>query len=131
MVETGERHLDVRDPAVGPDDLLFERCHGKAGTHALEALLPQRVAIGVQDVGQRSPEQLLGVRRTAKPGRCLVGKYQEPTLADQYAVRRPLHEEPIGFARHARSLRIDHAGDVVTGKILPTIQCPCPADRHV
>jgi predicted PurR-regulated permease PerM len=80
-----------------------------------------------EKVGQRPAEELFGLECTAQPSGRWIDEHQQAVLADEDAVRRPFHQTSIGFAGHRYSettrmvsLRMDHAGDVVTGKILPT-----------
>ena len=127
IVEPCDGDFDVGDRAVRADDLLFERSDDPAGGDLREAFLPGGVAIGVKDAGQRLAHELVGPGPAAQlPGR-RVDECQDAVLTDEDAVRRPFHDTSIGFAGHvalprsskAVSLRIDHAADVVTGKILP------------
>lgn len=107
LLESRERNLDVGNAAVAADDLRFERPDVLTRCRPLDALPVCRVAIAdrVDDekVGERAPQQLLGVRHAGLACRCLVREYQESALADEDAVGRPLHQASIGFPAHDRS----------------------------
>ncbi len=130
VIDARDGDLDVGDAAVGPDDLFLERGRGGSGHQTLEAEAVRPASVGVEDRGNRSADELGRIGDAAQAAGRRVGEHEPVVLADEDAVGRQFHQAAKGFIGHA-PLRMDHGGDVVTGKIRHDVQCSCRADRHV
>ncbi len=89
------------------------------------------VPVGVEDAGERRAGELGRVGHAAQAAGRRVGEHEQVVLADEDTVGRQLNQASKECVRHALPLRMDHEAGVVTGKIRPGVQCPCPGNPHV